>query len=220
MYVKNLKFPLTYMVMHNRSNITSSRVIKLWLFSRAQQWRIQDFPAVGAPTLGGRTKYDFTKFSQKLHLIERIWTPGGTRVPRAPPLDPPLHRLCSYSRQVMRLALRAGQWLGKDYEKANSMQIQLAYQGNSIIYFSYNFRRLFCIIPVDFNMKILFIFDSSVREVRIHLSVGRTSFRLYWLCTDHSHTDLNRLQLGCTAHASDLFFYRQSCNTHFQNWGR
>ena len=35
------------------------------------QWRIQDFPEEGAPT------YDFAKFSQKLHEIERIWTPGG-----------------------------------------------------------------------------------------------------------------------------------------------
>ena len=41
-----------------------------------KQWRIQDFPEVGAPTLGGAT-YDFAKFSQKLHEIERIWTRGG-----------------------------------------------------------------------------------------------------------------------------------------------
>ena len=42
------------------------------------QWRIQDFPEEGAPTLqeGGAT-YDFAKISQKLHEIERIWTPGG-----------------------------------------------------------------------------------------------------------------------------------------------
>ena len=43
------------------------------------QWRIQDFPEEGTPT------YDFAKFSQKLHEIERIWTRGGARVPRAPP---------------------------------------------------------------------------------------------------------------------------------------
>ena len=41
------------------------------------QWRIQDFPPVGAPTLGGAPTYDFAKFSPKLHEIERIWTPGG-----------------------------------------------------------------------------------------------------------------------------------------------
>ena len=35
------------------------------------QWRIQDFPEVGVP------RYNFAKFPQKLHEIERIWTPGG-----------------------------------------------------------------------------------------------------------------------------------------------
>ena len=53
------------------------------------QWRIQDFPEVAAPTLQGAPAYDFAKFSQKLHLIERIWT--GGRVPRAP-INPPLVR--------------------------------------------------------------------------------------------------------------------------------
>ena len=56
-------------------------------FSLHVQWRIQDLPEEGAPT------YDFAKFSQKLHEIERIWTGGGggggARPPR-PPLDPPL----------------------------------------------------------------------------------------------------------------------------------
>ena len=42
------------------------------------QWRIQDFPEEGALTLqGGAPIYDFAKFSQKLHEIERIWIPGG-----------------------------------------------------------------------------------------------------------------------------------------------
>ena len=49
------------------------------------QWRIQDFPEEGAPT------YNFAKFSQKLHEIERISTRGGTSL--APPLDPPLQLL-------------------------------------------------------------------------------------------------------------------------------
>ena len=49
------------------------------------QWRIQDFPEVGAPTFQGAPTYDFAKFSQKLHEIERIWTPGGAR---HGPLDP------------------------------------------------------------------------------------------------------------------------------------
>ena len=44
----------------------------------ASQWRIQDFPEVGTPTPGGGAPtYDFAKFSQKLHEIERIWTRGA-----------------------------------------------------------------------------------------------------------------------------------------------
>ena len=40
------------------------------------------FPRGGAPTpRGGAPTYDFAKFPQKLHEIERFW---------APPLDPPL----------------------------------------------------------------------------------------------------------------------------------
>ena len=39
-------------------------------------------PGGGAPT------YEFVEFSQKLHEIERIWTPRGASP--APPLDPPL----------------------------------------------------------------------------------------------------------------------------------
>ena len=38
----------------------------------------------GANSPGGVPIYDFAKISQKLHKIERIWTPG------APPLDLPL----------------------------------------------------------------------------------------------------------------------------------
>ena len=41
------------------------------------QWRIQDFPEEGVPTPRGAPTYDFAKFSQKLHEIERIWAPGG-----------------------------------------------------------------------------------------------------------------------------------------------
>ena len=42
------------------------------LNSIRQQWQIQDFPEVGAPTLRGSPTYDFAKVSQKLHEIERI----------------------------------------------------------------------------------------------------------------------------------------------------
>ena len=31
----------------------------------------------GANSPGGAPTYEFAKFSQKLHEIERIWTPGG-----------------------------------------------------------------------------------------------------------------------------------------------
>ena len=40
------------------------------------QWKIQDFPEVGVPTLQGMPTYNFAKISQKLHKIERIWLPG------------------------------------------------------------------------------------------------------------------------------------------------
>ena len=45
-------------------------------------------PGGGAPT------YDFAKFSQKLHEIERIWTPGGGGArPKFYYVDPPLVHL-------------------------------------------------------------------------------------------------------------------------------
>ena len=55
------------------------------------QWRNQDFLEVVPRTLGGGgvPTYDFTKFSQKLHEIERIWTPRGCTRPSCPP-DPSL----------------------------------------------------------------------------------------------------------------------------------
>ena len=48
--------------------------------SRISQRRGCQLPRGGAPT------YDFAKISQKLHEIERIWTPGGGRASPAPPL--------------------------------------------------------------------------------------------------------------------------------------
>ena len=55
-----------------------------------RQWRIQDFPKEGAPTLRGVPTYDIAKISQKLHEIERIWTPGGGTRPKFYYVDPPL----------------------------------------------------------------------------------------------------------------------------------
>ena len=45
----------------------------------------------GANPPGGAPTYDFAKFSQKLHEIERIWTPrGGGARPKFYFVDPPL----------------------------------------------------------------------------------------------------------------------------------
>ena len=44
----------------------------------------------GANSPGGAPTYDFAKISQKLHEIERIWTPAGGVRPLRPPLDLPL----------------------------------------------------------------------------------------------------------------------------------
>ena len=40
----------------------------------------------GANSPGGAPTYDFAKFSQKLHEIERIWAPRGARASLVPPL--------------------------------------------------------------------------------------------------------------------------------------
>ena len=47
-----------------------------FVLSLSGQWRIQDFPEVGAPTLQGAPTYDFAKFPQKPHEIERICIRG------------------------------------------------------------------------------------------------------------------------------------------------
>ena len=58
------------------------------------QWRIQDFPQVGAWTLrggGGAWTHILASFFQRLHEMERIWTPGrGGGVRPSRPLDLPL----------------------------------------------------------------------------------------------------------------------------------
>ena len=59
-------------------------------------WRIQDFTDEGAPTLQGAQTYNFAKFPQKLHEIERIWAPGGggDARPKFYYVDPPLFTHC------------------------------------------------------------------------------------------------------------------------------
>ena len=44
----------------------------------------------GANSPGGAPTYDFAKFSQKLHEIERIWAPRGGARPKFYYVDPPL----------------------------------------------------------------------------------------------------------------------------------
>ena len=51
------------------------------------QWRIQDLTEEGPPIPQGAPTYEFAKFSQKLHEIERFLDPGGEG---PSPLDPPL----------------------------------------------------------------------------------------------------------------------------------
>ena len=50
------------------------------------QWRIQDFPEVGAPTLHGVPTYDFAKFSQKNCMKLKEFGPRGCEG-RAPPFS-------------------------------------------------------------------------------------------------------------------------------------
>ena len=44
----------------------------------------------GANSPGGAPTYDFAKFPQKPHEIERIWTPRGDARPKFYYVDPPL----------------------------------------------------------------------------------------------------------------------------------
>ena len=46
------------------------------------QWRIQDFPEVGAPTLMGGPTYDFAKFSPNCMKLKEFGR-GGTRPSRS-----------------------------------------------------------------------------------------------------------------------------------------
>ena len=55
------------------------------------QWRIQDFPEVGASTLQGAPTYNFPNFPKNCMKLKEFGSPKeGTCIPRAP-LDPPLH---------------------------------------------------------------------------------------------------------------------------------
>ena len=63
-----------------------------WKEVSVWSWSVADprFPqGGGANSPGGVPTYEFAKFSQKLHEIERIWTPGGAH-PKFYYVDPPL----------------------------------------------------------------------------------------------------------------------------------
>ena len=58
--------------------------INVWVWN-AESVADPGFPRGGganSPKRGGAPTYDFAKFAQKLHEIERIWTGGGTRPSR------------------------------------------------------------------------------------------------------------------------------------------
>ena len=65
------------------------------------QWRIQDFPEVGAPTPRGDANIRFCQKFPKTAWNWKNLDPRGARVPRAPYLDPPLSLLV----WVFRLSL-------------------------------------------------------------------------------------------------------------------
>ena len=60
------------------------------------QWRIQDFPEVGAPTIQGAPTYDFSKFSQKIG-------PRGRARTKFCYADPPLLFLILLSDSLTRV---------------------------------------------------------------------------------------------------------------------
>ena len=95
------------------------------LHSQHHQWRIQEFSNGGTNysggsrifprrgrqlSGGGAPTYDFAKFSQKLHEIERIWTPRGGARPKFYYVDPPLN----YKEAIFRNFPKIHQWSHSD----------------------------------------------------------------------------------------------------------
>ena len=77
-------FPLFCSILISRDQVTIWGITNICSGgSRISPRRGRQLPR-GAPT------YDFTKFSQKMHEIERIWTPGGGACPKFYYVDPPL----------------------------------------------------------------------------------------------------------------------------------
>ena len=60
----------------------------------------------GTNSPGGKPTYDFAKFCQKLHEIEKILGRRGRRAPGAPPLNPPLRSVLNiYGSRLLCLGL-------------------------------------------------------------------------------------------------------------------
>ena len=53
--------------------------LKSWgmLWTQQMKWRIQDFPEVGAPTLGGAQTYNFAKFPKNCMKLKEFGPPGA-----------------------------------------------------------------------------------------------------------------------------------------------
>ena len=63
------------------------------------------FPRGGGANSRGAPTYDFAKFSEKLHEIERIWTPSGGARPKFYYVDPPLVTLVKVIRTAISLVV-------------------------------------------------------------------------------------------------------------------
>ena len=61
---------------HTLTFIPNDNVIDCWITNSTSSGGSRISPG-GAPTPGGDPRYEFAKFSQKLHEIETIWVPRG-----------------------------------------------------------------------------------------------------------------------------------------------
>ena len=77
--------PAAWVALYQSETRFKNFIVKVGVISVADP----GFPRGGAPTLRGAPTYDVSKFPQKLHEIERIWTARG-RASLMPSLDPPL----------------------------------------------------------------------------------------------------------------------------------
>ena len=71
--------PAAWVALYQSETHLKNFIVKVGLISVADP----GFPRGGGANSPGAPKYDVSKFSQKLHEIERIWTPRGARIPHA-----------------------------------------------------------------------------------------------------------------------------------------